>query len=837
MERSTIDFGIDLGTTNSCIAVIEGTQTKVIKNNEGAEITSSVVSFDKKSRLHIGQVAKNQLLSDDDNTASDVCYKFKTSMGERGPFYSFNVNGKSITREELSAEVLKQLKNDIYRSLGEEITTAVISVPAAFEIPQCSATDGAAKLAGLSFSPLIQEPVAAALAYGFQTTSNGVFWMVYDFGGGTFDAAIIQVRDEQIQVVNHGGDNHLGGGLIDREIVNQLLIPAVVKEFKITPESSKWGAITRTLEYYAEIGKIRLSIEEETDIEIPHLYKDNNGTSIPFEFELKRGDIEKLMEPFIERSINKCKAVLEEKKLTPSDIEKLILVGGPTLTPLFRQMLNGKLGITLESNKDPLTVVAQGAAIFAGTQVVPEKHKVGVSLTPDKLKVEIDYKPISDEIEPSIGGKIIASEGQSLQGYTIEFVEPKIPFRSGKIALNAEGAFIASVQAERERRNEYLIELMDEKGNLHDTIPDRFTYTIGTTVSAQPLMNNIGLALANGEVRQLFEKNTSLPATSKVRDIRTTAEVKRGDSGTFLRIPVVEGSNSRADRNTLIGYLEVTGQDQKVTRDLPIGSIVEVEVTINESRMIQMNAYVPMLDEDFDTVFDPQYPSFEGEELEDLAIKAKSRLEDIRSKLGEVESPDGENRLQQVDDKKLVNEIDSSLAAIHQEDKDARGRCQSRRIELDVMLDEIEELITWPTLVSEAEETISSGREIVTKFGDSQDNNDFSRLEETVEKAIASKNSDLLQQKVRNISQLVMEVLSKRTEFWVMQLERLATEHKDDMRNQAEADLLIAQGYKAINNNDAEALKQAVRQLYGLLPDSIAEDLRGYKSTIADGGF
>lgn len=160
--------------------------------------------------------------------------------------------------------------------------------------------------------------------------------MVYDFGGGTFDAAVVQVRDEQIQVVNHGGDSLLGGKLIDWEIVNQLLVPIVTKECNITREDKRWEAISHTLKYHAEKVKIRLSEEEEADFQIRQPYIDNKGASISFESELKRSDIERLAEPFIERSINKCKAVLEEARLTPSDIEKLILVGGPTLTPLFR---------------------------------------------------------------------------------------------------------------------------------------------------------------------------------------------------------------------------------------------------------------------------------------------------------------------------------------------------------------------------------------------------------------------------------------------------------------------------------------------------------------------
>jgi len=772
MERSTVAFGIDLGTTNSCIAVLEGTKSRIIRTNERKEYTPSAVSFDTKGRLHVGEIAKSQQMSTGGSEYADVCIEFKLEMGHPGPFHTFQVNSKQMTPEELSAEVLKKLRNDVHRELGEEITTAVISVPAAFEIPQCSATDRAAKLAGLSFSPLIQEPVAAALVYGFQTTKNRIYWLVYDFGGGTFDAAVVQVRDEQIQVVNHGGDNHLGGKLIDWAIVNQLLLPIVTKECNITRKDKRWEAISHTLKYHAEEAKIRLSAEEETDLQVRQLYIDNKGTSIPFESDLKRSDIERLAEPFIERSINKCKVVLEEARLTNSDIEKLILVGGPTIMPLFRQMLTEKLGIPLEFREDPLTVVACGAAIFARTQLLPEKLKRSVSLTAGQLKLELDFQSIGDEVEPEVGGKVIAAEIQSFQGYTIEFIKLKAPWRSGKIALNANGTFITTVYAERDCENEFLIELRDEKDNLRETIPDRFPYTIGITVPAQLLVNNIGIALANGEMLDFLQKNAPLPARHRETNLRTTTEVRSGDSGTYLRIPVAEGNNKRADRNQLIGYLEVSGQS--VTRDVPIGSSVEVTLDVDESRLTRVHAYVPMLDEDFECTFDPQYSTIDREELENMADKAKSRLEDVRERLGQIDSTNGENLLRQIDDERLLDEINNSIIAIHQNDQDAPDRCQRRRIELDAKLDKIEELIAWPALISEAETTLSDGREIVIEYGDSGDNNDFSRLEEDIEKAIASKNPDFLQQKIRSLSQLVMEILMKQPGFWVAQFERLA---------------------------------------------------------------
>src|SRR5438552_13146872 len=229
MERTTIDFGIDLGTTNSAVAVLRGIEAEPIRNNEGAECTPSVVYQDKHGNLVVGRRAKERLEIDPRNAFSE----FKLQMGT-DEVKSFERTGTSIKPEQLSAEVLKSLKADVRQRLGEELEAAVITVPAAFDLPQCTATDKAAKLAGITISPLLLEPVAAALCYGFQRESEKVYWFVYDFGGGTFDAAIIQLRDGVIKVVNHGGDKYLGGKLIDWAIVEQLLIPSLTEEHKLT---------------------------------------------------------------------------------------------------------------------------------------------------------------------------------------------------------------------------------------------------------------------------------------------------------------------------------------------------------------------------------------------------------------------------------------------------------------------------------------------------------------------------------------------------------------------------------------------------------------------------
>jgi len=828
MNRTTIDFGIDLGTTNSSIAVLEGTETRVFKNNENSEITPSAVWIDKKGESFVGHQAKEQLGFRD----KDAYDEFKLKMGEPH-IYHFAASGRQMSPEELSAEVLKSLRGDVKKSMGEEVAAAAITVPASFLQPQCEATNKAARLAGLACSPLLQEPVAAGLSYGFQSKSDRVFWMVYDFGGGTFDAAIIQVREGMITVVNHAGDNHLGGKLIDWEIVEQLLIPALQQKYAFPDfrgDNPKWKTVFAKLKQSAEEAKIRLSKNTITPITIDSLCLDDHGVPVRFEYDLQRSDVEPLIEHFVERTINMCRKVLGDKRLSPGDIEKLILVGGPTLTPILRDMLSDKLGIPLEFSVDPLTVVACGAAVFAGTQRIPEDIIPPPPVRAGQYKVELDYEPIGSEVESSVGGRVTAPEKESVAGFTIEFVESKSQWRSGKIGIGAEGTFTTTVLAEEGRKNEFLIELKDGAGNLRETVPARFAYTIGIIADKQPVINSYGVALANGEMKIFLSKGTPLPSRYRDTTLHTTTSVKHGDSGTFLRIPVVEGENTRrANRNRLVGDLTILGD--KIRRDLPAGSDVEVTLEMDESRLIRTKAYIPILDEEYEKVIEPKLITADLKQMADDFEQEKARLEEARKKAEEMGLPEVKEPLQRVQDEHMIHDIETALDAA-EVDPSAPTRCHGRLLQLKSAIDEVEDTLEWPTLVSEAEERIEEARKIVDEYGESDDQRSFNSLESDIRKAIASHDADLLHRMMDGLQSLAGGLFWQQPFAWVNYFRYLAEEKKSYMRNQALADRLIAQGRCAIEANDLNELRTVVGQLIELLPQELQEEARSFGSTV-----
>jgi molecular chaperone DnaK len=396
MNRTTIDFGIDLGTTNSAIAVLKGVSTEIIKNNDDQDITPSAVSCTKSGDLFVGTRAKN-------GKPGDAHEEFKRKMGTEH-VYSFKSSGLSKRPEELSAEILKELRANVARSpLAEEVHSAVITVPAAFELHQCSATRKAAELAGLSGSALLQEPVAAALAYGFQIDSEKAYWLVYDFGGGTFDAALIKAEEGLINIVHHGGDNFLGGSDIDWAILQKIIEPKLRENFDLPDfkrANPRWEQALRKLKRSVELAKIELTTKDQTTLTGCE-FEDASGETVDGEeIALSRNEVISVAEPIIRRSIGICQKVLSDKNLAAAAVQRVILVGGPTKAPYFRELLRENIDIPIDSSVDPLTVVARGAAVFAGSQKIDFKL-----LRPAKIgEFQVDFlksnKAVGHELDP-----------------------------------------------------------------------------------------------------------------------------------------------------------------------------------------------------------------------------------------------------------------------------------------------------------------------------------------------------------------------------------------------------------------------------------------------------
>jgi molecular chaperone DnaK len=391
-------IGIDLGTTNSVVAIMEGREPKVIVNEEGSRITPSVVAWDDKGEVLVGQIAKRQAVTNPENTIFSakrfVGRRFE-EVGEetrRVPYKvvraangdcAFEVRGKQLSPPEVSAKVLQKLKKAAEDYLGEKVSEAVITVPAYFNDAQRQATKDAGRIAGLDVKRIVNEPTAAALAYGLDKKKDEII-AVYDFGGGTFDISILEVGDNVVQVISTNGDTHLGGDDIDNLVIDWL-----VAEFKKAQgiDLAKDKMALQRLKEAAEKAKIELSSVQETAINLPFITVGPGGP-VHLDMRLSRSKLEQMMSPLIERSMEPVKKALQDAKKTPKDIHEVVLVGGSTRIPLVQETVKKFFGKEPHKGVNPDEVVAVGAAVQAGVLSGDVKDIVLLDVTPLSLGVE-----------------------------------------------------------------------------------------------------------------------------------------------------------------------------------------------------------------------------------------------------------------------------------------------------------------------------------------------------------------------------------------------------------------------------------------------------------------
>jgi molecular chaperone DnaK len=391
-------IGIDLGTTNSVVAVMEGDTPKIITNEEGSRTTPSVVAYQKDGEIVTGTVARRQAITNPENTVfsikrfmgrkfSEVAEEitlvpYKVVQVDNGDA-QVEVQGKRLAPPEISAKILQKLKRSAEAYLGSEVKEAVITVPAYFNDSQRQATKDAGTIAGLEVRRIVNEPTAAALAYGLEKKKDQVI-AVFDFGGGTFDISILEVAEKVVEVISTNGDTHLGGDNIDQRIIDYL-----VNEFKKDQgiDVSADKMVIQRLKEAAEKAKIELSSSLETDINLPFLTADQNGPK-HMNLKLTRAKLESLCDDLIMRCFDPCKKALEDAKRSAGDIDEVILVGGSTRIPRVQEEVKKFFGREPNRSVNPDEVVAVGAALQAGVLTGEVKDLLLLDVTPLSLGIE-----------------------------------------------------------------------------------------------------------------------------------------------------------------------------------------------------------------------------------------------------------------------------------------------------------------------------------------------------------------------------------------------------------------------------------------------------------------
>lgn len=604
MARTKIDYGIDLGTTNSAICRMEKGEPKIIRTDINVDIMPSNISFTKRGSLRVGQTAKNDITQDARRATKtwskgtrNTFGEFKRTMATNTPCHSSFME-KDYSSEELSAEVLKTLKSFV---TDESFSSVVITVPAKFNVNQKTATIEAAQMAGFKQCELLQEPIAAAMAYGLTTDCKNGIWMVFDFGGGTFDAALLKVEDGIMQVFDTEGNNYLGGKNLDYAIVDNIIIPYLTSNYSLSEtmaNADKKEILREAMKTYAEEVKNQLSFKEEEDIlsNLGELGEDENGEEIELDLTVTQTEIFDVMRPYFQEAVDICKDLLKRNHLSGPQINKLILVGGPTHSPLIRQMLKEQVCPNVDTGIDPMTAVATGAALYAST-IDTDISDEDIAI--DTIKLEIGYEATSVDTTEWVSIKLPADAKQDK--VYVELMRGDKAWSSGKTGIDKNGNVIEANLIEG-KPNSFTVMCYDAQGNALPCFLDEITIIQGTKVGAAPLPYNIGIAKWNdSKKRGVFnmikglEKNKLVPATGVANGLKTTCQLRPGVENDILTVPIYQVDDfSEAEGRTASLYdhvanVVVTGDDVDVL--IPADSSVDVTLKVDSSEQMTLEIH------------------------------------------------------------------------------------------------------------------------------------------------------------------------------------------------------------------------------------------------------
>lgn len=617
MARNKIDYGIDLGTTNSAICRMEKGEPVVIKTDVLKDTMPSCISVNKKGSIKAGDSAYNTMKQDKRRAtkswhkgASNTYVEFKRTMATDTQYPCSNLH-KSFSSEELSAEVLKALKSFV---TDEKFSSVVITVPAKFTVNQKTATMEAAKMAGFKHCELLQEPIAASMAYGVSSEEKDGLWMVFDFGGGTFDAALLKVEDGIMQVFDTEGDNYLGGKNLDYAIVDNIIIPYLQENYAIEgylQDEKKKEVLRDAMKTYAEDAKNQLSFKDHEDIisNLGDLGEDEDGEEIELDLTLSQAQVFDVMRPYFQKAVDICKNLIQRNHLNGSQITKLILVGGPTHSPLIRQMLREQVTPNVDTSIDPMTAVATGAALYASTmdaEVSDKEIKVGT------VKLDVSYESTTVEMAEYV--PVCLAEGSNLNRVFVEFIRGDKAWASGKVEINSKGD-VVELNLLEGKANSFNISCYDDKGDMLPCFPNEITIIQGSVVGAAPLPYNIGIATwSEDKKRSVFrmakglEKNKPLPATGVVNDLRTTNQLRPGISSDKLVVPIhqvddfAEAEGKSASLYEHVADVVITGDD--VDTLIPADSLVDVTLKVDSSEQMKLEVHFLATDLTVEKVLD-----------------------------------------------------------------------------------------------------------------------------------------------------------------------------------------------------------------------------------------
>jgi molecular chaperone DnaK len=829
----TVDVGIDLGTTNSVVAVSRRGQVEIIKNR-GDVLTPSVV-YCKKSTTNftfrVGRSAKDLLA--DPNRALEVKSEFKRKMGQNAQ-YRFPAAGITMSPEDLSAEVLKELRRAVEERFKSLPVAAVITVPAMFELPQNEATAKAARLAGIAHPILLQEPVAAAISCGLETTETSARWLIYDFGGGTFDASLVAIRDGQLSVVKHAGDNYLGGADFDNAIVHKILLPRLVEAYDLSslqPHNTEdVDSISRfaRLKRVAEEIKIELSRMSEVTVDLDEhdLFKDDSGVGVELSLTVTRADLESLIKDGVATSLEITRKVIQDSGFNVSDVSCIVLVGGTTYIPYVREQVES-LGIPISIDSDPMTVVGKGAAIYASTIPLPDALASQMSTAePGAVKVSLEFERVTRQENPLIGGKVEAPAGVPIRDCLLTITREDQGFTSGNLQLEESGLFFTNVAMPTKGPGIFSLELRGPDQRRIPTEPAEFTILAGVNPGKATLPSGCQVALSDGNTHMLVPAGTILPAEAQ-HDLKTTRELKAGSTDR-LSIPFLSGDSPVADHNLVGMCIYIPGQ--QVQRDLPRGSSVEINLTIDEAGVPQPRVYVERLDQEFvpetqgrSTTLQHEPPDVMSNRLTHLREKLQSLSEQIE----EIGTPEQETALADLRRKIQTSEVEGHIEAWENGDDVAAGKARNILVQLRQRVDQLAADLEFPSMEAEFLEHRERLGDLEAELQKADLASQFQTLCTEGDTAISLRDATMLEGVNERLGRIRHQLLTSQPAYWMAIFRHLSNqEHALSVNPTIRR--LFAEGRAAAVQFDLDALQSVCRQIFQEMPaDQVSGIQRG----------
>lgn len=815
MAQLKINYGIDLGTTNSAIARMESGEPVVKKIEVTDDTMPSCVFFQKNKSIRVGKQAYASMKSDKRKAAknwksddSNSFVEFKRTMGTNKTYPSSNMQ-QSYTSEQLSAEVLKTLRSFI---TDEDFRSVVITVPAKFTVNQKTATIEAAKLAGFSHVELLQEPIAAAMAYGLSSSEKDGYWLVFDFGGGTFDAALIKVEDGIIQVTDTEGDNYLGGKNLDYAIVDEILIPYLKNNYAIEGylgNMAKKEILRDALKTYAEDIKNHLSFNENFNLYVDSadLGEDENGEEFEIDINISQNQLFDTIQPLFQKAVDICKELLKRNNLTSSKLNKVILVGGPTHSPLVRRMLKEQVSPNVETNIDPMTAVVKGAALYASTL---DNEITEEDLKAQDVVLDLDFPSMT--VDSSIFIPVKLKSG--IDKATIQFVRHDNTWDSGKTVVDTKGTVIELNLLEG-ATNSFRIECTDSNGHNLNCFPNEITIIQGSTVGRATLPYDIALGVYDKTKKRDvtfcvkgLERNKTLPATGIANGLRTISQIRPGVDTDILTIPLYQvdhdGENKSVFLYEYIGEIEISGDD--VDKMVQQNANIDITVKVDKNEQMTVDAYFP----DQDIAVSKNIDTSKKQSISEASSFVDNHIKKAK-----------ENILHLKKEGHDLNAIEQQLRQVEKEHDNSSDHKMVMQHLKEVLrkIEDFENGTEW----ERAEKKLRKEFEDLVELNDEQGTNETTKivdeLRNQVDDVIRKKNVEMAHELTDTIIGLYVHMdMIRQAGFQIIHMDREfnSIQWKDRVR----ARNLIDQGLSELNNQPtADKLRSIVVALFELKPN------------------